>query len=179
VSDGLSGTFGHSNFLPIFVDTNNLVNFNFQGRFRIAFHHNGALHAVDITMVVSAKQIDAKVESTAQFIVVIADIRHEIGVRTIFFDNRAILVIKESGRLQISGTILNVNVATFPQIINRVGNGCSFTNFRFIRKLIKADMEICHVFFDFCKFGIDAKTDKEIVGFFGVLKILLAILIFY
>jgi hypothetical protein len=66
---------------------------------------------------------------------VIADIRHEIGVHAIRFDDRPILVIERfalvienRGRLEIGCPVLFVDEALLPELFDRIGDRRAFAD---------------------------------------------------
>ena len=125
---------------------------------------------------VGAEDIDEGVEAAGDFVVVVADIRHEIGVKAIGFDDGTIFVIAEFGRLEEGGAVFLIKIGF--QVLKGFLDVPAFADIGFIGELVEIDAEFREVFLQFAKFGVDAEADEEIMGFLGIREILIAILVF-
>ena len=72
-----------------------------------------SLHAGNITVVVSAPQVDDAVEATLEFVAVISDIGSKVGGHAVVTDNNAVLVIAVSGGIKPFCAVLFINAAFF------------------------------------------------------------------
>ena len=58
MGDGFARALAHLHFLAVAVDADDLDEGGFEDVRGIAFHHEGALHAADVAVVVGAKNVD-------------------------------------------------------------------------------------------------------------------------
>ena len=72
-----------------------------------------SLHAGNITVVVSAPQVDDAVKATLEFVAVICNIGSKVGGNAVVTDNNAVLVITVSGGIKPFCAILFINAAFF------------------------------------------------------------------
>ena len=96
-SDGFAGTLGQLNDIAVAVQAYHLQQQHLQLIGIKAQSTYSSLHAGNITVVVSAPQVDDAVKAALEFVAVICNIGSKVGGNAVVTNNDAVLVIAVSG----------------------------------------------------------------------------------
>ena len=107
-----------------------------------------ALESRDVTVMVGAEQINQVIEAALTLVVVICNIRCEIGFGAILSNDNTVFVIAEAGRRKPGCAILFVQYATFFEHAKRVVDAIAFRQLLLRIPAIESDAELGKVIFD-------------------------------
>ena len=162
----LTGAFGHFNQFAIAVQAYHLQDKHFQLVRMITQCANCCFHTSNVTVVVSAPQIDYSIKTTSIFIAMVSDIRCKVSRNTIVTDYYAVFIVAIFSSFKPQSAILFIQVAAFGKQIASTFNCISIVQGLFTEPVVISYIECFQVFFQRSQFFFQSNGAELLQAFF-------------